>query len=723
MGNGFAEDSGMVHRDQIHGDVRYDPMAVALLDTPAMQRLGRVYQLGFAHLVYRGGTHTRLSHVMGAAHVASRLVDALRRNYSPGRLPDGAVPPAEFLPGRADGDMGDRWTALGYLVHWAALLHDLGHVPLGHTLEDEFDGIYEKHDSFASPRISFLWHESEPGRPSDIYRVFHTESNIPECFRSIGMSSDAVWQTVMLICLHKENREKRETFADILKREESHPFAAVVRAALERNNHTGFHPYMADIVGNTICADYLDYLRRDPSNVGLDVLRDDRVVSCFYVGRDAQKQLRMALSLVNRKGKPRLDTCTGVVELVRQRFRFAEIIYYHKTKVAASAMLAKVFALIGKPPETRTGARELELSEVSAEVDALLAGKTSVQNLRDACTPAAMLDPEVGDEGLGALLMNTAWHKLEAAKKRKSRVEAAQALRGLALLQALARRRLYKLCFSVSARAYGHLTDGSREDREVELRLKNVLLPALRKDHDRRAELERRMAEAAGWPEDALLLYVPSRKVQAKGIETGALDRGQVVTLGEHSAVRAQVAQLSLAYADLWRLLVFVHPSYEADVLGLSKAVDALVEGLGPSANQEGDELLPTMRECSWFRYLPRDQRKAAGHYLALAKDEPRWEHFVDARRSTVDGSVTDHEHAERAFLLDLVEKRGEGADTIRSHYQEPSSLSKHLERLDAAISIEGREGMDEVGRRRALLAQIADELVAPQRPLPLAEP
>jgi HD superfamily phosphohydrolase len=46
----------MTHRDQIHGDVFYDPMAVALLDSEALQRLGRVYQLGYGHLIYRGGT-------------------------------------------------------------------------------------------------------------------------------------------------------------------------------------------------------------------------------------------------------------------------------------------------------------------------------------------------------------------------------------------------------------------------------------------------------------------------------------------------------------------------------------------------------------------------------------------------------------------------------------------------------------------------------------------
>src|SRR4051794_33791447 len=89
----------LTHRDEIHGDVHYDPLAVALLDTATLQRLGRVYQLGYGHLVYRGGNHTRLSHSMGAYATADRLVAALQRNYArQSSRPRGAIPPEAFLP-------------------------------------------------------------------------------------------------------------------------------------------------------------------------------------------------------------------------------------------------------------------------------------------------------------------------------------------------------------------------------------------------------------------------------------------------------------------------------------------------------------------------------------------------------------------------------------------------------------------------------------------------
>src|SRR5262249_37749838 len=45
-----------------------------------------------------------------------------------------------------------RWRGLVELVSAAALLHDLGHVPAGHTLEDEFS-VFEKHDGLGGGRF------------------------------------------------------------------------------------------------------------------------------------------------------------------------------------------------------------------------------------------------------------------------------------------------------------------------------------------------------------------------------------------------------------------------------------------------------------------------------------------------------------------------------------------------------------------------------------------
>ena len=45
------------------------------------------------------------------------------------------------------------------------------------------------------------------------------------------------------------------------------------------------YPFVGDIVGNTICADLIDYLQRDHEFTGLPAKLGDRFIHGFYVTR------------------------------------------------------------------------------------------------------------------------------------------------------------------------------------------------------------------------------------------------------------------------------------------------------------------------------------------------------------------------------------------------------------------------------------------------------
>lgn len=94
-------------RDPLYGYIRVDPLLLALLDTPALQRLRRIRQLGFAHLVYPGANHARFEHALGTCHLASLF----------------------SLEGRG---------RLREELRVAALLHDVGHGPYSHASEGVF---------------------------------------------------------------------------------------------------------------------------------------------------------------------------------------------------------------------------------------------------------------------------------------------------------------------------------------------------------------------------------------------------------------------------------------------------------------------------------------------------------------------------------------------------------------------------------------------------------
>ena len=93
-----------------------------LLDTPEVQRLRRVRQLGVTSLAFPGAEHSRFAHALGAAFVMKLLLARLRAI-------DGVLPAAQ----RVSADSAREALA-------AAFLHDLGHGPLSHLFEESIPG-------------------------------------------------------------------------------------------------------------------------------------------------------------------------------------------------------------------------------------------------------------------------------------------------------------------------------------------------------------------------------------------------------------------------------------------------------------------------------------------------------------------------------------------------------------------------------------------------------
>jgi uncharacterized protein len=84
-----------------------------LIQHPWVQRLRRISQLGMTHLTYPGATHTRFHHALGALHLMNLSIDVLRQK--------GAAISGEEAEGASI----------------AILLHDIGHGPFSHALEEK----------------------------------------------------------------------------------------------------------------------------------------------------------------------------------------------------------------------------------------------------------------------------------------------------------------------------------------------------------------------------------------------------------------------------------------------------------------------------------------------------------------------------------------------------------------------------------------------------------
>ncbi len=248
----------MIVRDPVHGDIYLTEREVRVLDTPAVQRLRGIKQTGASYLVYPGCMHTRFDHALGTLGVAKRMIDTLRKTG--------------FAISAADEE----------LIAVAALLHDVTHVPFGHTLEDERE-VFARHDRAA--RFDYFL-AGELGQVLD----------------DLGL---------------------REPIHALLTRRDKAPGTL----------------WRSQMIAGAVDADLLDYLRRDSYFAGLTQDYDDRIFSYFMLSEG-----QLAVNMV-KHGLEYPAARSEILHLLRMRYFLTERVYLHHAKVAAGAMLSKAVEL------------------------------------------------------------------------------------------------------------------------------------------------------------------------------------------------------------------------------------------------------------------------------------------------------------------------------------------------------------------------------------------
>ena len=236
------------------------------------------------------------------------MIDALARNA------DAEVPDETF---------GGRWTrdeslrpAEVAFARLGALLHDIGHLPAGHTFEDEL-GVFAKHDSVS--RIEFILDRTEwLSAPYD----------------SLGALVDRSYAELMPLTGH-----------DAKPRELLLALVASDYATVRGNGALGETPdfrlgVCRDLIGNTICGDLLDYLHRDLHHLGKHKQFDTRLIDYMEVRRDTAGDARLVVYL--RGGdRVRTDGVSAILDLLESRYSLYEMALYHRTKLAATSMLER----------------------------------------------------------------------------------------------------------------------------------------------------------------------------------------------------------------------------------------------------------------------------------------------------------------------------------------------------------------------------------------------
>ncbi|MGC9137784.1 MAG: HD domain-containing protein [Thermoplasmata archaeon] len=266
--------------DSIHGSIRIEDPLLSLLETPEVQRMSNVRQLGLNYLVFPGANHTRLEHSIGVSHVAGELGSKIGL---------------------------DERSIL--LLKISGLLHDIGHPPFSHAIEEFIH------------RRTGLYHE-EIGE-----RIIKGDLDI------IG-----------------EYPGERKSIQEILE-DNSIEKEDVISIIKFKKNDLSFneHNTLGEIISGDLDADQIDYLLRDAHYTGvaygiIDIQRIYNTISIL----DGEV-------VFDIKGKEALEG------LMVARSLMYSSVYFHKTARIAELMVTRALEKLDMDPFRLVSMNDSEL--------------------------------------------------------------------------------------------------------------------------------------------------------------------------------------------------------------------------------------------------------------------------------------------------------------------------------------------------------------------------
>lgn len=301
--------------DPVWGVIELLPWETILLDSPLLQRLRGVRQLGLSHLVYPSANHDRLEHSRGVVEAAERMIQALERNAEHrrrfGRDRDAAVPSVSEE---------DR-----VATRLAALLHDTGHGPFSHASEYAL-----------SRRLSHDFDEAD--------------AILRERFDDISGAAPGEILSVLLVLSPAMAEVMCHPRFKASKEPELLPGRIIARILGSRHGLDA--GYLSNIVSGPIDADKLDYMSRDSHHAGLPLGQDvGRLISKLEVlvvspetaptpelRRRAQAAPGQRLYEIGLS----LSGVGAYEQMVVGRVMLYDRIYYHHKVRAAEAMVRRL---------------------------------------------------------------------------------------------------------------------------------------------------------------------------------------------------------------------------------------------------------------------------------------------------------------------------------------------------------------------------------------------
>ena len=241
--------------DAVYGYIELDEVEFDLVNSPIFQRLHWIKQLGPLHTIFPSAQHSRLSHSIGVFHIMKKMIKHFEE-----RDESGYVSGLSKLDKRA--------------LKLAALLHDIGHIPLSHVGEKVLQDSY-------TPEINMEQIEPfDEKKPIDWRAEFQKE----------GLSESAKLHEYLSAEIVLHNKEIDKILAKKCELQQQHEelknkIAQIIVGKPEDQ-------VMRCLLHSELDADRLDYLLRDSffTGVGYGHVDLDYIISRLTVGENTQSE-------------------------------------------------------------------------------------------------------------------------------------------------------------------------------------------------------------------------------------------------------------------------------------------------------------------------------------------------------------------------------------------------------------------------------------------------
>lgn len=210
--------------DAVWGNIEFSGGEIVILDSPLLQRLRKIKQLGLAYYVYCGCDYSRYYHTLGVVYLADRMANTINRC---------SLPEKDKIYFKA-------------VVRLAAIFHDVGHMFLSHVSEHYFakSQLYPRSDEIAAMLEKF---ERKAGRKAALH----------ELLSCMIVNTTAVHKLLAMAVPAIEGLTGKSGEDDICELVE-YMSSLIVGVPVDRR----VLPY-SSIINGPIDADKCDYLSRD----------------------------------------------------------------------------------------------------------------------------------------------------------------------------------------------------------------------------------------------------------------------------------------------------------------------------------------------------------------------------------------------------------------------------------------------------------------------------